>query len=109
MELGRVVDGKALADGVLQGIRRKMEGFSDKPCLAVVCVGSRKESDSFVRSKIREAQVCGVEVIVKRFDGAIGEQVRRFWLGPREPQRRGTLSLLLCAVFVLFSCPLVLS
>ncbi len=73
-ERGCVVDGKALANAVLEGIRRKMEGYSDRPCLAVVCVGSRKDSDSFVRSKVREAEVCGVDVIVKRFDGAIGEQ-----------------------------------
>jgi 5,10-methylene-tetrahydrofolate dehydrogenase/methenyl tetrahydrofolate cyclohydrolase len=63
-----------MADAVLQGIRRKMEGHTDKPCLAVVCVGNRRESDSFVRSKIREAAICGVDVIVKRFEGTIGEQ-----------------------------------
>ncbi len=74
MDLGRVIDGKAMADQVLQEIKHKIEGHVDRPCLAVVCVGARKDSDSFVRSKIREAEICGVEVLVKRFDLGIGEQ-----------------------------------
>lgn len=80
-----VFDGKAIASQILLEIKHKLEGFVDKPCLAVVSVGSRKDADSFVRSKLREAQVCGVEVVVKRFDKNIGEQelleqVRRLFL-----------------------------
>ena len=94
-----VFDGKAIASQILLDIKGKLEGFVDKPCLAVVSVGERKDIDSFVRSKLRglskkkeeeeeeeekkslshhrkktEAEVCGIDVLVKRFDKLIGEQ-----------------------------------
>lgn len=41
--------------------------------MAVVVVGSKKDSESYIRSKQKEAAQCGIEVLVKRFDGDISE------------------------------------
>lgn len=69
----RVFDGKLLAQSILDGILNKLDGNSERPCLSVVTLGKRKDVDSFVRSKLREAKYCNIEVIVKCFDKNIAE------------------------------------
>ena len=68
-----VIEGKGLSDSILQNIRARLEGLELRPCLAVVTVGQRRDGVSFVRSKMREAAVCGVDVRVKTFPATISE------------------------------------
>jgi 5,10-methylene-tetrahydrofolate dehydrogenase/methenyl tetrahydrofolate cyclohydrolase len=72
-----------------------LKGYMERPCLVVLTLGSRKDVESFVRSKQREAKLCGkkvffffffllavsnrfaltgIEVIVKHFEPNISEE-----------------------------------
>lgn len=70
----KVFDGTSLAQSIIDEIKNSLVNKQEKPCLAVVCVGTRKDVDSFIRSKLREAKQCGIDVLVKRFEPNISEQ-----------------------------------
>ena len=70
----KILSGKVLASEILEEIKGKLRPFEDKPRLAVITVGQKKDNESYLRSKISEAKICGIEIVVKRFPLSISEQ-----------------------------------
>merc|ERR1719499_1655543 len=62
--MGQLIDGKAIAKGVRKGVKKSVSAFKEQhgrvPGLAVVLVGSRPDSQAYVRSKIRETEKAGM-------------------------------------------------
>ena len=59
-----IIDGKAVAEKVLEEVREGVEAFAAgyrPPHLAVIIVGDNPASRSYVRSKVKKAGLCGVE------------------------------------------------
>jgi len=59
-----IIDGKAVAGRVLEEVKEDVKTFSEKyrpPHLAVIIVGDNPASRSYVRSKVKKAQLCGVK------------------------------------------------
>jgi len=59
-----IIDGKAVAGKVLEEVKEGVKAFSLKfrpPHLAVIIVGDNPASRSYVRSKVKKAQFCGVK------------------------------------------------
>lgn len=61
----RIIDGKAVAEEVRSEIAAKVKSIraanpdAPQPCLAVVIVGTRKDSQTYVRLKHKAAEECG--------------------------------------------------
>ncbi len=54
-----IIDGKAVAAGVLEGVATEVAALGLKPGLAVVLVGEDPASQVYVKSKGRAAETCG--------------------------------------------------
>lgn len=64
-----IIDGKALAAGIRQEIRSKIQNFTDAPrppCLAVILVGDNPASQVYVRNKIKACHDTGITSLEKR-------------------------------------------
>ena len=64
-----IIDGKALAAGIRQEIRSKIQNFTDAPrppCLAVILVGDNPASQIYVRNKIKACLDTGITSLEKR-------------------------------------------
>ena len=64
--LGQVIDGKAIAASVRAEIKTRIQAMSKEksgfaPGLAVVIVGTRKDSQTYVRMKVKMCQEVGIE------------------------------------------------
>lgn len=51
-----------------------------KPCLVVIQVGDRPESNSYIRGKVRDCEEVGIECIVKKFPENISETQLIKWI-----------------------------
>ena len=61
-ETAIVMDGKALRDEIVAGVRATIEAAGSPPmCLATVLVGDDPPSHSYVRSKHRQAELAGLQ------------------------------------------------
>ncbi|HCB35538.1 MAG TPA: bifunctional 5,10-methylene-tetrahydrofolate dehydrogenase/5,10-methylene-tetrahydrofolate cyclohydrolase, partial [Candidatus Taylorbacteria bacterium] len=57
-----ILDGKKVRGEIAKTLRRKVEAFSPKPKLAIVQVGTNKESSAYVRQKKKFGESIGVLV-----------------------------------------------
>lgn len=57
--MATILDGKALAEKVKQGVRKEAEALSRKPGLAVIIVGNNPASRVYVNSKRKDCEECG--------------------------------------------------
>lgn len=57
--MATILDGKALAEKVKQGVRQEAEALGRKPGLAVIIVGSNPASRVYVNSKRKDCEECG--------------------------------------------------
>lgn len=69
-----LIDGKALADGVLDKSRQAVAKFDVKPLLVVVLVGSQQASLSYIKRKEVAASGCGIRTRLLQLDEAITQQ-----------------------------------
>lgn len=65
---GKLIDGRKLAKAILDDVKRGVEQLQRKPKLAVILVGSRKDSEMYVRMKTKRATSVGIEVVLQRFE-----------------------------------------
>merc|ERR1719499_1189999 len=76
--MGQLIDGKAIAKGVRKGVKKSVSAFKEQhgrvPGLAVVLVGSRPDSQAYVRSKIRETEKAGMISKATYFDETVSEE-----------------------------------
>lgn len=57
-----ILDGLRLSQKIEDGLKEKISKLEEKPRLAIVQVGDRKESDAYIGRKVKYAQKIGVEV-----------------------------------------------
>ncbi len=60
---GNVIDGKAIAAKIRSEIKEEVSAMESKPGLATVLVGSRRDSQTYIRMKIRACEECGIRSI----------------------------------------------
>ena len=57
-----VIDGKKIADGLLEKLKKKVKDLKQKPGLAIVLVGNNPASEIYVSSKLKKAESAGFYV-----------------------------------------------
>lgn len=76
--LGQVLDGRAIAAGIQEKLKRELEGLRARhgrmPFLLTVQVGMQPASDLFVRSQTRAAAALGIGYRLERLSGSITEK-----------------------------------
>ena len=80
----RIIDGKAIAQAIREEIREVTEALVSEhgvtPGLAVVLVGSRTDSSTYVRMKKRAAAEVGFYSVDKEFPESVGQEELLAWL-----------------------------
>eukprot|EP00746_Dinoflagellata_sp_MGD_P001036 gnl/MRDRNA2_/MRDRNA2_101912_c0_seq1.p1 gnl/MRDRNA2_/MRDRNA2_101912_c0~~gnl/MRDRNA2_/MRDRNA2_101912_c0_seq1.p1 ORF type:complete len:298 (-),score=78.49 gnl/MRDRNA2_/MRDRNA2_101912_c0_seq1:83-976(-) len=74
---GAIIDGKAIAADVRKEIKEENERLKQKgisPGLAVVLVGQRPDSATYVRMKTKACEEVGCYVLDKKFDDTVSEE-----------------------------------
>lgn len=69
-----IVDGKKIANDLLQEIKNEIEKCGLKPTLTVIVVGSDPVTERFISLKKRKAEDVGISVVEKRFKENTNEQ-----------------------------------
>ncbi len=69
----QIVDGKKIASGILERLKRDVERLESKPHLAVVLVGDDPPSLAYVRKKQEAASLVGIQFSLYRFPQSISE------------------------------------
>ena len=73
-----IIDGKAIAANIRSEVRQQSTELAEKhgvvPGLAVVLVGNRTDSKTYVRMKKRAADECGFYSVDKKFDETVTQQ-----------------------------------
>jgi methylenetetrahydrofolate dehydrogenase (NADP+)/methenyltetrahydrofolate cyclohydrolase len=61
-EMAKLLDGRKVRDDILEGLSRQIAGLSEKPCLSIIQVGSREESNTYIGQKIKFGTEIGIDV-----------------------------------------------
>ncbi|MEB3753322.1 bifunctional methylenetetrahydrofolate dehydrogenase/methenyltetrahydrofolate cyclohydrolase FolD [Acinetobacter sp. MD2(2019)] len=72
----RIIDGKAIAQTVLEEVKKEVDDFKAKgieACLAVVLVGEDPASQVYVRNKVQKAAFVGIRSLEFRFEADLDE------------------------------------
>ena len=69
----QLIDGKKIADEILETLKSEIELMHAKPCLAIVWVGNNESSKIYVRNKIKAAEKVGIETKLLEFDASVDE------------------------------------
>jgi methylenetetrahydrofolate dehydrogenase (NADP+)/methenyltetrahydrofolate cyclohydrolase len=73
-----IIDGKAIAADIEEGLRRALTRFASPPTLAIVVVGKNPVIESFVGIKKRVGERLGIVVVESYFDDSIsGEELKK--------------------------------
>jgi len=66
----KIIDGQAIAAEIRKELRKEVEEMISSgnmpPCVAVVLVGDRKDSATYVRMKVKACEETGVKSILKK-------------------------------------------
>src|SRR3989338_7681963 len=54
-----IIDGKKIADGILEELKNRAKGLKEKPGLAIVLVGNNPASEIYASSKLKKAEQIG--------------------------------------------------
>ena len=57
----KLLQGKEIAGKIKEELKREIEGFKNKPCLASICVGQDAGSGVYVKSQKKTAEALGIE------------------------------------------------
>jgi len=68
------IDGKLIAQQILENLRKKVTFFRLRPTLAVIQVGDNPASISYIRQKQKAAEFIGARLIVKQFNNLTMKQ-----------------------------------
>lgn len=63
-----LLDGKKVSDKILNSLKEEISSLSLTPTLAVILVGDNKESEIYLRNKVKVADSIGVNVQVYKYD-----------------------------------------
>lgn len=65
-----IVDGRSIAEGIYKNIASSLQGRAEKPRLVAFTCAPTKETEQFLRLKIKKANAVGIDVAVVEFDQA---------------------------------------
>jgi len=68
-----LIDGKAVADGILENLRTTVDTLGAEPLLAVVLVGSNPASMSYIKRKQAAAAGCGIRTKLLHLDDSVSQ------------------------------------
>ncbi|CAL1139130.1 unnamed protein product [Cladocopium goreaui] len=73
----QIIDGKSIASQVREEVKERVHAFKQQhdvtPCLAVVLVGQRPDSQSYVRAKAKVANEVGCRIVNVDFPDSVSE------------------------------------
>lgn len=69
-----IIDGKKVADNIIERISREVKPFDEKPSIAVIIVGDNPASKIYVRNKAQMAQKVGFKSIVIQLPQSASEK-----------------------------------
>lgn len=72
--MARILDGRVVRDNLRVELREAFEKVESRPTLAIVQVGDRPDSTTYVTSKIKFGESVGVGVLLNKFDQSISEE-----------------------------------
>lgn len=70
-----ILDGKLVANEILNKVKTNVEQLDKKPCLAVILVGDNPASQVYVKNKKLKAEEVGIKSIVIHYDSNITEEI----------------------------------
>lgn len=63
--MAEIINGKEIAENILNNIKKEVENFNVKPTLAVIIVGNDPASKVYVKNKIKKSEFLGFNSILK--------------------------------------------
>lgn len=63
--MAEIIDGKKIAENILNNIKKEVENYDIKPTLAVIIVGNDPASKVYVKNKIKKSEFLGFNSILK--------------------------------------------
>lgn len=63
--MAEIINGKEIAESILNNIKKEVENFDVKPTLAVIIVGNDPASKVYVKNKIKKSEFLGFNSILK--------------------------------------------
>ena len=63
--MAEIINGKEIAENILNNIKKEVENFDVKPTLAVIIVGCDPASKVYVKNKIKKSEFLGFNSILK--------------------------------------------
>ncbi|XP_024975914.1 bifunctional protein FolD 1, mitochondrial-like [Cynara cardunculus var. scolymus] len=76
-ETGRVIDGKQIAEEIISGVacevERMKKTIGEVPGVAVILVGERRDSQTYVRNKIKACEEAGIKFSLTEFSEKCSE------------------------------------
>lgn len=63
--MAEIINGKEIAENILNNIKKEVENFDVKPTLAVIIVGNDPASKVYVKNKIKKSEFLGFNSILK--------------------------------------------
>ncbi len=63
--MAEIINGKEIAENILNNIKKEVENFDIKPALAVIIVGCNPASKVYVKNKIKKSEFLGFNSILK--------------------------------------------
>ncbi len=63
--MAEIINGKEIAESILNNIKKEVENFDVKPTLAVIIVGCNPASKVYVKNKIKKSEFLGFNSILK--------------------------------------------
>ena len=63
--MAEIIDGKKIAENILNNIKKEVENLDIKPTLAVIIVGNNPASKVYVKNKIKKSEFLGFNSILK--------------------------------------------
>ena len=78
MNMGKIIDGKAVSQAVKDEVRAEVAGFAEKygrvPCLCVIIVGENPASQVYVRNKVKAAEYTGMGSLLIEMPASVSEE-----------------------------------
>lgn len=69
-----IIDGRAIANTILQELHEKTQRLPKKPKLTVLLVGENPASLSYIRQKEKSALLCGIDFELRQYSVDIREE-----------------------------------
>lgn len=70
----QLLDGKKVRDALSSDIGQRVQKLSITPCLAIIQVGHREDSNLYVAQKIKTGEALGFSVTVRNFEDSASEE-----------------------------------